>query len=73
MDKLGHSAGSANEERGGKMSNYKVKKGIFYFPTWKEAWKHASANGYPTDRIIEYKIGWAIQLRVSGAYVGLEK
>jgi hypothetical protein len=40
-----------------------------YFPTFAAARAHAIACGYPTDRIIEYGRGWAIQLRVSGPYV----
>lgn len=48
----------------------KTSKGIYYFPTYLEARRYALANGYPTDRIISYGKGWAIQLFVSGPYVG---
>jgi len=55
-----------------RSKHYKTSKGIFYFPTFQAARKHAQDNGHPTNRIIEYQKGWAIQLRVSGPYVGLE-
>lgn len=48
----------------------KIHKGIYYFPSYSEAFKYASDNGYPTDRIISYQLGWAIQLYKSGPYVG---
>lgn len=47
-----------------------TKKGIYYFPSYELARKFALANSFPTDRIISYKLGWAIQLKVSGPYVG---
>lgn len=50
----------------------KLRKGIFYFPSYSIAKEYAVENGYPTDRIIAYQIGWAIQLWVSGPYVGPE-
>ena len=50
----------------------KLHKGDFYFPSYSIAREYAVENGHPTDRIIEYQIGWAIQLRVSGPYVGPE-
>ena len=45
-------------------------KGIYYFPTFSAARAYAVGHNHPTDRIIAYKLGWAIQLRVSGPYVG---
>ena len=48
----------------------KTYKDIFYFPTFDTARQYANRFGYPTDRIIAYTRGWAIQLRVSGPYVG---
>lgn len=47
-----------------------TKKGIYYFETYKLARDYALANSFPTDRIIYYELGWAIQLKVSGPYVG---
>ena len=47
-----------------------VHKGIYYFATYETARTYAQLCGYPTNRIIEYQRGWAIQLRVSGDYVG---
>ncbi len=51
----------------------KVRKGIFYFPTYEAAEAYAKTHGHPTDRIIHYALGWAIQLYVSGPYVGNDK
>lgn len=48
----------------------KTRKGIYYFPSYESARDYAIAHGAPTDRIIPYELGWAIQLRVSGPYVG---
>jgi hypothetical protein len=48
-------------------------KGIFYFPTYEAARVYADYRGYPSDRIIKYDLGWAIQLRVSGPYVGISE
>lgn len=48
----------------------KTRKGVYYFPTYKEAREYATTHSYPTDRIIRYEIGWAIQLRISGPYAG---
>ncbi len=45
-------------------------KGVFYFATFQVARQYALDNGFPTNRIIAYTRGWAIQLRVSGPYVG---
>ena len=48
-------------------------KGIFYFPSYESAREFADSQGHPTDRIIAYERGWAIQLRKSGPYVGVSK
>ncbi len=48
----------------------KVRKGICYFPTYDDARDHAKQRGLLDYRIICYELGWAIQLRVSGPYVG---
>ena len=48
----------------------KVYKGDYYFPTFQDARKYAQDNNYQTDRIINYGRGWAIQLYISGPYVG---
>ena len=48
----------------------KVRKGIYYFPTYEEAEAAAQAVEVRTDRIIPYEIGWAVQLGVSGPYWG---
>ena len=46
----------------------KTVRGTTYFPTFQDARNFASEHTLPTDRIIEYGKGWAIQLRVSGPY-----
>jgi hypothetical protein len=46
----------------------KTFKGIYYFSSYDEAREYALSNGFPTNRIIHYTRGWAIQLRVSGPY-----
>jgi len=49
---------------------YKTHRDIFYFTSYNSAKKYAVENGHPTDRIIEYERGWAIQYGKSGGYVG---
>lgn len=49
-----------------------TRNGTTYWPTYEDARAYAEAHGYPTDRIIAYLAGWAIQLRVSGPYVNVE-
>lgn len=48
-----------------------TRKGITYWPTFSAARTYAKSHGHPTDRIIEYGLGWAIQLRKSGPYVSM--
>ena len=48
----------------------RTRKGVDYFPSFESARSYAQANHFPTDRIISYEVGWAIQLYVSGPYVG---
>lgn len=48
----------------------KTYQGIYYFTTYAEAKEYATDNALPTDRIIAYGRGWAIQLRISGPYAG---
>lgn len=48
----------------------KTHKDIFYFSTYQAAREYAETNNFPHDRIISYDLGWAIQWRVSGPYVG---
>ena len=45
-------------------------RGIHYFDSYPAAREYALARELPTDRIICYGLGWAIQLRRSGPYVG---
>ena len=47
-----------------------TRKGIYYFPTFTQAREFARKYKFPTGRIIAYDIGWAIQLKKSGPYVG---
>jgi len=48
----------------------KTRKGIFYFDDFASARDYALEHGFPTNRIIPYIAGWAIQLWISGPYVG---
>lgn len=48
----------------------KTYHGDYYFPTFEAARTYARKHNFPTDRIISYTRGWAIQLKVSGPYVG---
>jgi hypothetical protein len=48
----------------------RIYKGVFYFPTFQAARDYAQAHGYPADRLNSFERGWAIQLRISGPYVG---
>lgn len=52
------------------MSKIRVRKNVYYFPDFATARDYAAANNWPVDRIIQYEIGWAIQLGASGDYVG---
>ena len=45
-------------------------RNVYYFESFNDAISYALKHDYPTDRIIHYDRGWAIQLRVSGPYVG---
>jgi hypothetical protein len=47
-------------------------RGIYYFPSFSDAFRYAQQVGAPTDRIIAYERGYAIQLHVSGPYVGAQ-
>jgi hypothetical protein len=51
----------------------RIYKGVYYFPTYKTAKNYAEENNFPTNRIIRYGRGHAIQLKVSGSYVGSEQ
>lgn len=46
-----------------------TKNDVTYWSTYEDARDYAIAHGYPTDRIIKYGLGWAVQLRISGPYV----
>jgi hypothetical protein len=48
----------------------KMKCDVYYFNTYEAARSYALEFGWPTDRIISYEPGWAIQIRKSGPYVG---
>ena len=55
---------------GDAAATLKVFKGTYYFPDYQSARSYAQSQGLPTDRIISYERGWAVQLRVSGPYAG---
>lgn len=48
----------------------KTHKGTYYFTTRKEAKDWARANCWPTNRIIAYGLGYAVQSAESGNYAG---
>lgn len=48
----------------------KVHKGVYYFRTFEDARDYALGRGYPTNRIIKYGRGWAIQAEPGGDYAG---
>ena len=49
----------------------KTRKGVYYFETWQEAKMFSNKNHFPTTiRLIEYDLGWAIQLNKGGYYYG---
>jgi len=50
----------------------KQKKGIYYFSSYEKARQYALDDNWPIDRIRPYQLGWAIQLYISGPYVGTE-
>ena len=45
-------------------------KGVYYFPTLRDAREFAKAQGYPTMHIHGFHRGYAIQGGVSGDYAG---
>jgi len=47
-----------------------TRKGIYYFDSYEAARNYAVKRWLPTERIICYEIGWAIQVRKSGPYIG---
>ncbi len=50
----------------------RVRKGIIYFAEYAEAtqFKHLHARDKPDARIVKYDLGWAIQIRIGGPYLG---
>ena len=50
----------------------RTRKGIAYFRTLQEAELAYDkiVREFPNARIVEYEIGFAVQLRVSGDYLG---
>ena len=56
----------------------RAHKGVYYFPTYADAEAYAATVGvkhgddqvYAPGRINLFGLGWAIQLRCSGPYVG---
>lgn len=47
-------------------------KGVTYFGGYTTARQYALDAGLPTDRIIAYGLGWAIQREKSGPYWNAE-
>lgn len=55
---------------GAPLENPRTRKGTYYFSTFQEARAFAQERRLPTDRIIPYELGWAIQREISGPYFG---
>lgn len=53
-------------------SDYHTYQGVTYFIDYKSAYDYAVKNNLPTERIIEYTRGFAIQSRKSGPYYNIE-
>ncbi|NQT91424.1 MAG: hypothetical protein HQ559_01590 [Lentisphaerae bacterium] len=47
-----------------------TRKGTYYWSEEKLAKEWAEQNGWPTDRIIPYGYGYAVQCGPSGNYAG---
>ena len=47
---------------------YKIHKGVTYFNSRENAILYAETHNLPTERIIEYGYGFAIQKYMSGSY-----
>ena len=52
------------------MPKVRMHQNVYYWPTYTEARTFARDNEFPTDRIIYYELGWAVQIGISGDYVG---
>jgi len=52
-------------------SKMKHWRGVTYFADYDSAVRAARWNGWPTDRIIQYGKGWAVQSKKSGPYLHL--
>ena len=54
------------------MTKCKVSQGILYFPKYELARKYAKElqTEFPNIRPIEYQLGYALQIEVSGDYIG---
>ena len=50
--------------------NPRVSKNIYYFQTFVDAMEYANSINWPLKRIIDYKLGWAIQYSESSHYAG---
>jgi hypothetical protein len=48
----------------------KTHRGIYYWPTLVAARTWAVEHGWPTDRLIGYERGYAVQAYKSGYYAG---
>ena len=44
------------------------KKGTAYFKDWRDADAHRKTHA-PAGRLVEYLLGWAVQVRKSGPYL----
>lgn len=47
-----------------------LRKGVYYFSTMREAHTYAWLSGHRSYRLVPYALGWAVQRRKSGPYLG---
>jgi hypothetical protein len=59
--------------RSGKGDAPQTVKETTYFKSYTDAANYAKAHNLPTDRILNFQRGWAIQFYVSGPYVDITK
>lgn len=48
----------------------KLHKGVYYFSNYDTARSYARKKNIDYHKIVCYELGWAIQIRCSGPYVG---
>ena len=52
------------------MTKPKVRHHIYYWPTFESAREVANSSGFLAARVIEYEVGWAVQIAPGSKYLG---